>query len=568
MTSAIALNIDIAEPASVCRVSFLDCLACADLMKLEWAENRLADFDLWALDFMRYHTPVDGRPSPDDHTRNVIVHVLKLLHSCIQQCLSLANSSTTASFAQASRSHHEGGLPPPEALSRSFSPFSDESSDSEPELHLDNNVNDYTALTSAMRNVEQLMNELTRISLAIGDGGTPLIFRKADKVFHPDNYGDLQTYLENIVNSRPPGPLGVGLDVLKNDITPAQKRLVEANLRRRNRFVCAMHILVPSRQGEDYYLELGSRIPRESPDMKLLGSIEVVSKLASTSASSLGTLPPLLPLPAKALPPPATMAQITTTAAKVVYPKPPKVEAGFGRFKCPCCCQSLPLLYQESTHWKPYTCILDDCPSPEAMYRLRSDWFTHIEHDHRKSWRCLYCSMPGTVPRLFTTVETLTQHIRSYHADAVSDEQIAAAVRTALGPSLFGVSSCPLCNITGTSDSDMLYYHIAEHIHAFSLQSLPWPDDARIADYFSQNNYFDDDSDTMSQRCNVSDLSNKDFQGLPSLEDNARDANVTTENREERRPPGKTHQGVFPTTTQNSKPVLKDDEEPRIIDFS
>lgn len=173
---------------------------------------------------------------------------------------------------------------------------------------------------------------------------------------------------------------------------------------------------------------------------------------------------------------------------------------------------------------RPYTCILDDCPSPEAMYRLRSDWTKHIEQDHSKSWQCQYCSTPGTVPRLFTTVETLTKHIRNSHADAVSDEHIAAAIHTASGPTPFGVSGCPLCDTTGTSDSNMLFDHIAEHMHAFALQSLPWPDDARSADYFSRNDYFDDESGNLSQHYNVSSMSDRDSEGLPSLEDNTKDA--------------------------------------------
>lgn len=166
---------------------------------------------------------------------------------------------------------------------------------------------------------------------------------------------------------------------------------------------------------------------------------------------------------------------------------------------------------------RPYTCILDDCQSPDNFYMLRSDWDRHIQNDHSKSWQCLYCSAPGTIPRLFTTADRLTQHIRDSHADAASEEHIASAVITALRPTPFGVDRCPLCDATGASDSGILLDHIAEHIHSFALQSLPWPDDVQNAKYFSQNDYFDDESDDISQRYNISSISERDSEGLPSL---------------------------------------------------
>ncbi|KAK6857347.1 protein phosphatase-1 [Apiospora arundinis] len=545
LSTAPTETLSIYEATTKCRDSFLPCLTIAGLMELEWAENRLADFNLWANGIGAFATnraSLDERLSRDPDTRSIIVHVLELLQSCVQQCQSLGNSSTRDSLAQPYIGHQSGNLLTPDMLIRSFSPFSDESSDSEPGLRSDGDFNGSTALTAMMRDVEQLINQLARLSIAIRNAGTASRFRKADKLFNSDDYRDLQVYLENIVKARPPGPNGVGVDIFKNDITPAQKRLIEANLRRRNRFVYAMRHakklametpkrpekipLVPDWLNAGF--EESMAIP--SSDIEILNTDGIVPDLTETNASSLGTLPPLLP--ARGPPSRATMTQITSTAAKVVYPKPPKTKTGLQQFKCPCCCQSLPLLYQESTQWKiehgrkhlmddirPYTCILDDCPSPDTLYMLRSDWTKHIENDHRKSWQCLHCSTPGTVPRLFTTIEMLTQHIRGAHSEVVLEEHIAAVVSASLRPAPFGVSRCPLCDTAGTSDSDALFDHIAEHIHAFALQSLPWPDDIQGTEHFSQNEYFDDESTNFSQHYNVSNMSDRDSNGLPPLED-------------------------------------------------
>ncbi|KAK8004772.1 D-serine dehydratase [Apiospora arundinis] len=533
-----AETLSIYEAATKCRYSFLPCLTIAGLMKLEWAENRLADFDLWANGigaFAANRASLDERLSRDPDTRSIIIHVLELLQSCVQQCQDLD------SLAQPPQDNQSGNLSLPDESTRSFSPFSDESSDSEPALRPDNDSNGSSALTMMMRDVEQLINQLARLSIAIRNAGTASRFRKADKLFNPDDYGELQAYLENIVKARPPGPDGAGIDIFRNDIAPAQKRLIEANLRRRNRFVYAMRHaqklaieaprrpeqipLVPDRLNTEF----AEPMPIQQSAIEVLNADSIAPELTETNASSLGTLPALLP--ARGPPSRATMTQITSTAAKVVYPKPPKVKAGLQQFKCPCCCQTLPMLYQESTQWKkhlmddirPYTCILDDCSSPETLYMLRSDWTRHIENDHRKSWQCLHCSTPGTVPRLFTTIEMLTQHIRGTHSEVVLEEHIAAVVSASLRPAPFGVSRCPLCDTSGTSDSDILFDHIAEHIHAFALQSLPWPDDIRDPEYFTQNEYFDDESTNFSQHYNISNMSDRDSEGLPSLGDISND---------------------------------------------
>jgi hypothetical protein len=40
-----------------------------------------------------------------------------------------------------------------------------------------------------------------------------------------------------------------------------------------------------------------------------------------------------------------------------------------------------------------------------------------------------------------------------------------------------GVTDCPLCDSEGPRDSPELIEHILEHVHDFSLRSLPWPKD-------------------------------------------------------------------------------------------
>ena len=44
-----------------------------------------------------------------------------------------------------------------------------------------------------------------------------------------------------------------------------------------------------------------------------------------------------------------------------------------------------------------------------------------------------------------------------------------------------GIEACPLCNTVGPLDSTALINHVLEHVHDFSLRSLPWPNSAAVA---------------------------------------------------------------------------------------
>ena len=164
----------------------------------------------------------------------------------------------------------------------------------------------------------------------------------------------------------------------------------------------------------------------------------------------------------------------------------------------------------------PYTCIVQDCPKPLVLYANRNDWMTHMCHDHRKCWECLPCSSPGAPPKIYPTVQDLIEHTKYCHRDSVTDDQISTLVAAAIRPAPFGINRCPLCDVTDTADSDALFDHIAEHIHSFALRSLPWPDQAVASgiNYFSHNDYFDDDS---SRQSNILSESGDGRDDLPLL---------------------------------------------------
>lgn len=124
----------------------------------------------------------------------------------------------------------------------------------------------------------------------------------------------------------------------------------------------------------------------------------------------------------------------------------------------------------------PYTCILDNCAQPEKLYWNRTEWIDHMLHDHPVSryWLCFACPNPTK----FTSDKLFVDHLLVQHGDDIPESQISIFVQECAYNAPLAVSSCPLCpqdRVDPDTESGTLLDHIAEHIHSFSLNSLPWP---------------------------------------------------------------------------------------------
>lgn len=171
----------------------------------------------------------------------------------------------------------------------------------------------------------------------------------------------------------------------------------------------------------------------------------------------------------------------------------------------------------------PYTCILEECPSPETIYVSRTDWMRHVRQVHARCWECIPCKTPGRMPLIFPSVAEFIHHIKKHHDDTIREDQYQTLLESAAVPAPTGLSSCPLCDEAGDADSEPLLNHILEHVHEFSVRSLPWPaaetedNESRVRDYFSNNDYFDEGSNGQSSQLIVSDASDRTSAGLASL---------------------------------------------------
>lgn len=97
-------------------------------------------------------------------------------------------------------------------------------------------------------------------------------------------------------------------------------------------------------------------------------------------------------------------------------------------------------------------------------------------NDHPPQWQCPCCEGD---PPVFKALSGITTHFVSEHSDMISDglEDLLAAAEI----NVMGITQCPLCDSEGPQDSPELIEHVLQHIHSFSLCSLPWPMDPDIS---------------------------------------------------------------------------------------
>lgn len=122
----------------------------------------------------------------------------------------------------------------------------------------------------------------------------------------------------------------------------------------------------------------------------------------------------------------------------------------------------------------PYTCILEQCPLPQKLYRTRREWLDHMQTEHTGShyWLCFACSEPVK----FDEENDFSFHLQSQHSDAVSIDQVPFFISECLCTGPVSLDRCPLCPILNEQEIEPegLLLHIAEHLHSFSLNALPW----------------------------------------------------------------------------------------------
>ncbi|KAF5662959.1 transcription factor C2H2 [Fusarium heterosporum] len=442
-------------------------------MELEWAENRLAEFKLWAGGvgaFASDRASLDARLAVEWETKSLVTSILILLRACIERCWSygieedndgrvspdLNESPPTSDTSQTSDEPEENS----ELMPRAFSPWSDSSTtDSESHDDTDQETPELGNLGAAKSEVEQIIDHLIRLGVAIRKSGTSSRSQKADRFFKESDHQDFLRYLTVIVLGRGTEEGREQFEIDPKSLNPVQERLVMANLRRRNRFLYAQRHAKKLESRTSYTTENQFGYPVYDnpvlidPTVSIRRPVEIPEEqlLPNTSVS--------LPIP---------IAMTATSASKV----------GSNIMEVP---QHTPALSQIAK----------------------------------------------------TDITTIAAKV---HSSTIMEDQYASLVTAASRPAPAGISQCPLCDETGTADCEPLLNHIAEHVHSFSLCSLPWPGheghdrEGHEDDYFKTNLYFEEDSNIGSDQYNIFSESDRDSKGPGSLPSNKSVSHHSMEN--------------------------------------
>ncbi|PNP40737.1 hypothetical protein THARTR1_11239 [Trichoderma harzianum] len=514
------------DATAECRKSFMKCQKLPALMKGKWAENRLADFNLWASGLgasARNRASLDARLALRSDTRDTIANLLRLLNTVVVKCIALgiqprpflnqAFLLTPKSIpAQPGKTEGEAVIEiqkqrgrtsaasPQAASARSFSPWPDDSSSDSLSDGASDLVPD-TSFSEAMKDVDLILDQLARIAVVIRRSGTRSRLQKADRMFNPDDYQELNTHLTSVILSRAPSALSL-----------VQSQLINGNLKRRHRFLYAQRHstglgLAPppvpapkttasERASESIQLEAHvqnkSEIVEKSTDSTSQTAVDAPAENSHNPSVRTGTsasgVTDLRELPQNSVPSQGATTQMSTTVIKLDYPYPPKMNDDALVFRCPCCCQVLPAMMADKNRWKkhiaedvcPYSCIIPGCPKLNILYIKKDDWKKHLlkDHDNIESWICFACNENVQ----FTEEAAFVAHLSQEHRDAITLDEIPTLKTACKRSTPAKIICCPLCYWPAPEDGEVdkaaLIDHIAEEVHVFSLRSLPWgPDD-------------------------------------------------------------------------------------------
>lgn len=143
----------------------------------------------------------------------------------------------------------------------------------------------------------------------------------------------------------------------------------------------------------------------------------------------------------------------------------------------------------------PYTCIVDECSRFDTFHMNKETWLIHMNEEHGGTvqWVCHPCSQKN-IYATFGKSDDFTAHLEQQHGKGIKPGQIPMLLSSWRRKVPFKISACPLCSFQ-SDDQAALLDHTAEHIHSFSLRSLPWAPRERLQEEDDDEHNDDDDDE-------------------------------------------------------------------------
>ncbi|PWY64409.1 hypothetical protein BO83DRAFT_455369 [Aspergillus eucalypticola CBS 122712] len=411
-------------------------------------------------------------------------------------------------------------------------------------------------LDQAIQDVKSIIGQSDQIMTSSRKAGIHAQIQKADASYNPGHpqVKALKNHLQLLLLSRPRYNSTLQAETSSDSVllvssidgtivseprslTVIQRRLIKTNLKRRSRFLYTQRHTIKLSDMEPAPAKSTST-SRKTPQPLILNPVARStdeSKLPTVYSTTTATeVQDPIPFPTRDSAQPATTI-VSAISSRVTYPKPPQLRPDQNVFQCPCCCQTLPASMSRGSQWKkhlskdilPYTCILDDCPRPEINYHTKDLWLSHMFTDHGgfPHWVCLACNDSSERPTFYEE-SAFTEHLEQMHSTGIKPHQVQMLVSAWRRKTPVTVGSCPLCELTDL-DSDVLN-HVAEHLHSFSLKSLPWaPGDSESED----TRRSEDTGSVGSGSIELSDPGNLDYLSIKEYDEEPTENNQLTEEK-------------------------------------
>ncbi|KAL6832172.1 hypothetical protein V8C40DRAFT_238033 [Trichoderma camerunense] len=489
-----------------CQRLFARCLSIHVFNELDWFENRQGEFGLWesglrAADVGRASLDHRVRDRPD--VRELICDLLDGLSEALEDCLRTSESkplrSPTAATAAYSKtpSKTDGSDVSAQANKSDLIPGVEQTND---------------GFSEQAFNIKTILGQLTRISTAIRRSGAKFRHEKADMALQEQNFEEFKAHLTFIIlmpaieNYSHGSSDGDAIRLRISDqgrLTTVQKRLIQANIIRRNRIIFATRSMkqIKNQDPQQNKLPEIAELPFLNPEsteyfkimqrqliadglhpLPALPSSIITSSIAQSS-TEIGSEFGLQAVPHKKNTP-STMTRITQTGDHQDYPTCP-VPVSDEVLQCPYCADLLPVEYAKNkSRWKghvaqdilPYMCIFEDCETPKNMYLTSDELVKHMRSHHSvPRWICSYCSSKseGHQQFVFESPAEWESHMQQAHIAAFTPAQLPALSRVSRR-NMLDTLSCPLCAYTAGISRPTLDDHIVQHLHEFALRCLPW----------------------------------------------------------------------------------------------
>ncbi|KAI3342618.1 hypothetical protein F4824DRAFT_442756 [Ustulina deusta] len=543
------------EATDLCNSLFAECRNIPALAKDGRIENRELEFHRLLShskdrDSLAYH--IDHR----ENDREAIFGLLHNIEETLNACLRIA-SDTQYKGSRPKNQTRDGDSASPlnsdrdsyQDLNSDASTTSDETSTTG-EAATSEHLADLQ-LRGQKRYLDVFLDSLVR-RLALVRAQAPELrpqFCEADLLFDESHYEELRRYLTTLVLVQPyelslfnrlsrMGLTGVGIvarawltDVAR--LSAVQARLINGVMRRHHRITFATRF-IPNSSSQSKYEDPNtpgkSLEAYQRQNKKWLETCDD-SPLSTGSSDRLQTQPWNISPLAKSTEP-SISARFSRIIPTQDYPPRPDYMAKTTAPNCPFCGDHLSNKdIGSNAAWRshvaddlrPYTCISEQCETPMKFFLTSSGWLRHMTEEH-SSWVCSCCKESRLEPSTFFTKHDFLAHRQSFHMTA-SDKgalEVNSSQFVSLQPSRnLSPMRCPLCNYRLNPVDIEFDDHIPEHIHSFSLQALPWDNEAFFASSGIKSSATDKEctNDLSSIANNFQTLPTASLKTLPSPKD-------------------------------------------------